>query len=156
MIVRPSIVVAVIASLLLLGLGACGTIRKVSGTDKSPPDEFAVVTRPSLVLPPDFTLRPPAPDERIPREIAPSVETLRALFPDNPSVAPQPSPGETALLNTIGAFARADLRSTIDRTMVVVVEKGALLEDILGVGEREGTLDKSSIQRVSSSENKKD
>ncbi|HXV74522.1 MAG TPA: DUF3035 domain-containing protein, partial [Sphingomonadales bacterium] len=56
------------ASLSLLALPACGALRKVAGTAKNPPDEFAVVSRPPLVLPPDFTERPPAPDERNPRE----------------------------------------------------------------------------------------
>ena len=147
---KTAVVVAV--SLSMLGLAGCGALRKVAGTSKNPPDEFAVVSRPPLVLPPDFTLRPPAPDEKVPRELTPSVETLRALFPENYNVAPQASPGETALLQGLGAQAQADIRSNAGDFDTKIVEKGSVLEDILGVGEREGALDGSSIRRLQSSE----
>jgi len=146
------IAVLTLVSLSLLGLPGCGALRKVSGKAKNPPDEFAVVSRPPLVLPPDFTLRPPAPDEKTPRELAPSVETLRALFPENYNVAPQASPGETALLRNLGAQALADTRSVAGENGTKIVEKGSVLEDIVGVGEREGTLDGSSIRHAGSSE----
>lgn len=147
---QTAIVAAV--SLSFLGLEGCGAIQKVAGTSKNPPDEFAVVSRPPLVLPPDFTLRPPAPGEKTPRELAPSVETLRALFPENYNVAPQASPGETALLRNIEAQAQSDVRSLAGSYDTNIVEKGAVLEDILGVGDREGTLDGSSIRHVESRE----
>jgi Protein of unknown function (DUF3035) len=147
---RAAIVVAV--GLSLLGLEGCGALRKVAGTAKNPPDEFAVVSRPPLILPPDFTLKPPAPDEKKPRELTPSVETLRLLFPENYNVAPQASPGETALLHTIGAQAQADARSTAGDFDTEIIEKGSVLEDIFAIDEREGTLDGSSIRHVGSSE----
>ena len=45
---------------LLSMLSACSDFRKAIGTEKSSPDEFQVVVRPSLVLPPDFSSRPTA------------------------------------------------------------------------------------------------
>ncbi len=45
---------------LLLGLGACQAFRDSAGLTKAPPDEFAVVTKAPLVVPPDFNLRPPS------------------------------------------------------------------------------------------------
>ncbi|MBT5255739.1 MAG: DUF3035 domain-containing protein [Alphaproteobacteria bacterium] len=45
---------------LLLMLSACSDFRKAIGTEKSSPDEFQVVVRPSLVLPPNFSSRPTA------------------------------------------------------------------------------------------------
>lgn len=41
-------------------LSACSDFRKAIGTEKSSPDEFQVVVRPSLVLPPNFSSRPTA------------------------------------------------------------------------------------------------
>ena len=45
---------------LLSMLSACSDFRKAIGTEKSSPDEFQVVVRPSLVLPPNFSTRPTA------------------------------------------------------------------------------------------------
>ena len=45
---------------LLSMLSACSDFRKAVGTEKSSPDEFQVVVRPSLVLPPNFSSRPTA------------------------------------------------------------------------------------------------
>jgi hypothetical protein len=48
------------AVILLSMLSACSDFRKAIGTEKSSPDEFQVVVRPPLVLPPDFGARPTA------------------------------------------------------------------------------------------------
>lgn len=135
----------------LLALGACGTLRTISGLEKNSPDEFAVVTRPPLIIPPEYTLTPPEPGEARPQNLASSVETLRALFPDNPDVTPQVSAAEQALLRSIEAQPLADIRSNVsDGTEVV--EKGTLLEDIVAIEEREDGPDGSSIDHIASEE----
>ena len=49
----------------LMVLSACsGDVGKVIGLDKQAPDEFVVMTREPLVLPPDFGLRPPSSDQK--------------------------------------------------------------------------------------------
>lgn len=50
---------ASIAALLLLS--GCESIRQATGAEKTPPDEFTVLTKSPLVIPPDFNLRPPQP-----------------------------------------------------------------------------------------------
>lgn len=52
-------VAAGIAALLLLS--GCQSIRQATGAEKTPPDEFTVLTKSPLVIPPDFNLRPPQP-----------------------------------------------------------------------------------------------
>jgi Protein of unknown function (DUF3035) len=49
-------------------LAACarGTVQDALGIGKRSPDEFAVVSRAPLILPPDYGLRPPAPGESRP------------------------------------------------------------------------------------------
>lgn len=42
----------------MLGLTACGNVDDAINLRKLPPDEFQVVFRPPLTLPPDFSLRP--------------------------------------------------------------------------------------------------
>lgn len=48
-------------------LSGCGGIKEDLGLAKKAPDEFAVVKRPPLDMPPDFALRPPRPGERGPQ-----------------------------------------------------------------------------------------
>ena len=43
---------------ILFGLAGCSDLRRAVGSEKSSPDEFEVVVRPPLSLPPGFTDRP--------------------------------------------------------------------------------------------------
>ena len=52
------VMTAGITMALLIGLVGCSDFRRAVGTEKSSPDEFAVVVRPPLSLPPGFTDRP--------------------------------------------------------------------------------------------------
>ena len=45
----------------LLALPGCDSLRREAGMTKQSPDEFAVVTKAPLIIPPDFNLHPPAP-----------------------------------------------------------------------------------------------
>ena len=47
-----------IAASMLLGVAGCSDVRRAIGTEKSTPDEFQVVVRPPLSLPPGFADRP--------------------------------------------------------------------------------------------------
>ena len=44
-----------------LALSGCDTIRDAAGLEKKSPDEFAVLTKAPLVVPPDYNLKPPRP-----------------------------------------------------------------------------------------------
>ena len=59
---RKPVVVAVRAA-ALLGLGlaliGCQSIRQATGAAKLPPDEFTVLSKPPLVIPPGKALPPP-------------------------------------------------------------------------------------------------
>jgi hypothetical protein len=50
-----------VAGLLQLGGCARGTVQDALGMSKRAPDEFAVVRRAPLIVPPDYDLRPPDP-----------------------------------------------------------------------------------------------
>lgn len=51
-----------------IALSGCTDARKALGFEKAPPDEFQVVERAPLSMPPDFSLRPPAPGAVRPQE----------------------------------------------------------------------------------------
>ncbi len=100
-----------------LALAACGGIREDLGLGRSPPDEFSVVDRPPLAMPPDFGLRPPVPGAPRPQEIDPSVRARETLFEaqDTPSANPKLSNAERVLLQQTNADkASPDIRNTIN------------------------------------------
>ena len=52
------LMIAGITMVLLIGLTGCSDFRSAVGSEKSSPDEFEVVVRPPLSLPPGFSDRP--------------------------------------------------------------------------------------------------
>jgi hypothetical protein len=70
----------VLAAALPLALTACEGVKQELGLTKQPPDEFAVVaSKAPLVVPPDFTLRPPRPGAPRPQEQQPAEAARSAL-----------------------------------------------------------------------------
>jgi hypothetical protein len=61
-------------------LGGCQATSHALGLEKVTPDEFRVVTKAPLVLPPDYALRPPAPGEPRPQELQPESAARTALL----------------------------------------------------------------------------
>ncbi|MBX6322260.1 MAG: DUF3035 domain-containing protein [Rhodospirillaceae bacterium] len=68
------------ATALAVALGGCQGIRESLGVGKHPPDEFQVVSRAPLSMPPDFNLRPPQPGAPRPQEGTPRDQAESALF----------------------------------------------------------------------------
>ncbi|WP_031231319.1 DUF3035 domain-containing protein [Asticcacaulis sp. YBE204] len=63
-----------------VGLTGCESTKSALGLNKVVPDEFRVVTKAPLVVPPDFALRPPAPGEPRPQELMPESAAREALL----------------------------------------------------------------------------
>lgn len=76
---------------------------KALGTSKAPPDEFAVVKRAPLIMPPEFKLRPPAPGADRPQELDTSELARSALLPAGTSGPENKTAGEVALLRAANA-----------------------------------------------------
>ena len=72
----------IVASALIAaaGLAGCQSTRSALGMTKVTPDEFRVVTKAPLVMPPDFSLRPPAPGKPRPQELQPESAARIALL----------------------------------------------------------------------------
>jgi hypothetical protein len=75
----------VLLGLTAAGIAGCDTIRDAAGQTKDSPDEFAVVTKAPLVIPPDFSLRPPAAGAGPTNQIAPTQAAQAALFTADPA-----------------------------------------------------------------------
>ncbi len=97
---------------LILALSACEGVRDQLGLNKQSPDEFRVISRAPLSLPPDFTLRPPEPGIPRPQEGTATQQARKAVFrleqpktqPLNEQVkADGRTLGELSLLKAAGA-----------------------------------------------------
>ncbi|MBV8801046.1 MAG: DUF3035 domain-containing protein [Alphaproteobacteria bacterium] len=101
------------AACLALSLSACESIRTAVGANKQPPDEFAVVTKAPLIIPPDYNLRPPKPGAPPLNQVSPTDSAEAALFSDDPrtvagTISGSYSPAEKMLLAQTGAAAAND------------------------------------------------
>lgn len=117
---------ASLAGAVALGLGACADTRKAIGWDKVSPDEFRVVSRAPLTLPPDFGLRPPAPGQARPNEAQPQDAARAAVFGTQTAARPAPaaegSPGEQTLVARLGGGGDPNIRDQIDRESAQLAE----------------------------------
>ena len=77
---------AVIAALGVCVAG-CQGFRQATGAAKLAPDEFAVMTKSPLIIPPDFNLRPPIPGAPDRNQGTPADMARTALFGQNPQAA---------------------------------------------------------------------
>ena len=108
-----------VAMVMALGLvlGGCG-LGKAVGLNKNAPDEFSVVSKAPLVIPPDYALRPPRPGERRPQDDSPDVRASRVIFGTGRATdtAETASIGELAMLRYMGASnASGAIRAQIKR-----------------------------------------
>jgi len=84
-----------------VGLTGCASGKQALGMSKVVPDEFRVVSKAPLVVPPDYALRPPAPGEPRPQELQPESAARTALLGRRQSE--DRSGGETLLVTKAGA-----------------------------------------------------
>ena len=120
------------------------------GGGKNSPDEFAVVERPPLAIPPEAQLKPPRPGEPRAQSMDPGRRAFEALFPgkDYKLSAPKSS-GEQNLLSQIGA-SEPDIRSNVNQKDLDVVKKAIILADLLDMEERQLRPDSIEVDRVGS------
>jgi hypothetical protein len=103
-----------------LPLGGCDSFNRALGLEKVVPDEFAVVSRAPLAVPPDYSLRPPRPGAAPTQEVSATTQAKQTIFRAGDQQAGLPpgaenrSAGENELLRAAGAgSAPADIRQTI-------------------------------------------
>jgi hypothetical protein len=100
---RTAAVLTIAAS--TLALGACSSVRQGIGLTKVTPDEFLTVSTAPLTVPPEYGLRPPAPGQPRPQELAPESAARQILLGQRQAVTR--SPGEQVLVAQAGGD-RAD------------------------------------------------
>ncbi len=120
-----------------LALSACdnGSLRRSLGIDSRGPDEFKVVSRAPLDVPPDFGLRPPQPGAQRPNELAVREQAKQTVFGASGSgvkMIAGRTPGESTLLRSAGANeADATIRETVNRESAQLAAADRSLTDRL-------------------------
>jgi hypothetical protein len=123
---KPAALAAALAA--TAAAGGCNSMGQALGVNKAAPDEFRVVTRAPLVLPPDYSLRPPRPGEPRPQELQPNEEARQALF--SRDLGRDASQGEVNLVRRAGAETTdASIRDTVDFEGANIVHRDQTFSD---------------------------
>lgn len=121
----------------LLSLAACSNAKEQLGIAKKAPDEFAVVKRAPLAMPPDYNLRPPRPGAPRPQEATTAEEAKQAVIgAETQTSTPLPSTSEGLLLHKAGAHAAdPDIRHKVDSETATLHDRNKpVAEKLLGLG----------------------
>ena len=104
-------------ALAMPAVAGCSSTKEMLGLTKRSPDEFQVVSRAPLSMPPDFSLRPPTPGAPRPQE-GTTTQQAESIVPGyqpgrTSSLAPDqiPSVGEGTQMTTESAGESAFLQS---------------------------------------------
>lgn len=127
---RTTAILAV--SIVATTLSACGSNNLFS---RDRPDEFAVSRQAPLVVPPDFSLTPPAPGAARPGGETTAEETLRTLFG---GPAPRSATEAAVIGSADGDRADPGIRSEVGSPDTQVVDKGLVTRDIIFAPEGDG------------------
>lgn len=120
-------------------LSGCDSARDALGITKQSPDEFAVITRAPLSVPPDYGLRPPQPGAPRPQE-AETKDSARGLLVNggggrqvaSAQAGPAISQGESALLAKADATnVDPSIRREIDRESSILAAENKSFVDSL-------------------------
>ncbi len=116
--------------------GASG-LRTTFGLEKDTPDEFAVITRAPLEMPPQLTLPQPNPGTPRPQETSTIEAAQKTVFGNKKQVATSTSSAEAALLNNAGTQTRdPNIRASINKETRDLEERNrTVVQKILKVGE---------------------
>ncbi len=111
-----------------ISMSACESTRKQFDFSKKAPDEFAVVKRAPLEMPPDFSIQAPKPGAARPQELSATdmakeavlgEATIKKTAKDN-----NVSQGEAVLLQkTGGANASPAIRDAVDRETAEIADE---------------------------------
>ncbi|MBN8817769.1 MAG: DUF3035 domain-containing protein [Sphingomonas sp.] len=116
----------------ILLLSACGG---TSLFNRDRPDEMAVSRQPPLVIPPDFSLTPPAPGTAAAQQNTLQQQALEAMFG---GTAPRSTSENSTLRQAGRSIAEVGIRSSVGDTKTEVVDKGTTVQDIVSAPEGDG------------------
>jgi hypothetical protein len=134
-LLRSAIRTALCALVLPMMLSGCADAKRALGYEKSAPDEFQVVQRAPLSMPPDFSLRPPQPGSVRPQEGS-TRDQARQVLTGTRQVTPIStsgrSNGDVILLKRAGAEnIQPDIRVLVNKETQALAESDKSFSDKL-------------------------
>ena len=112
------------AGTAIAALGACSSL---SSRDNSP-NEFRVVKKAPLIVPPDYNLRPPTPGQAQPFEVDPERAGIATAF--GTDIGSDASLSERALVAAAGANAVSPvIREQVDFEEARIIRKSPAISD---------------------------
>lgn len=123
----------------LLALSACEGTKETLGLEQKAPDEFAVVKRAPLEMPPDYYLRPPTPGAQRPQELQADEQAKQSVFgagaEQNQPTTRTITSGEAILLDkTNAANIDPNIRTKVDaETAEIAKENQPTIDKIRGL-----------------------
>ena len=120
-----------LAAVSAVALAGCNSASRALGLTSSAPNEFNIVTKAPLVVPPEYSLRPPAVGESSAENNYSQASARRALIGDIDDA--EPSRGEIVLLSKAGV-GRSDqeIRLVIDGQNSVERKSAGFTDRVLG------------------------
>ena len=120
--------VCCILGLAVLLAGCTGNSRagRVLGFEKSSPDEFAVVKRAPLAVPPDYGLRPPKPGAPRPQAISARSDARKSLLSSSGGAATPTTDTQSAARRAKRAQINAQMKGRSSSELALLKRSGAL------------------------------
>lgn len=124
---------------LALAVTGCESTKETFGLNKQSPDEFQVVSRAPLSLPPEYNLRAPEPGIARPQTGTTTEQARRILTGETPNPVARDlntadrSSGEVVLLEKGGVqYADPDIRTEVDReTSILIKENDSVIDKLV-------------------------
>ncbi|KIL97083.1 hypothetical protein CCC_00144 [Paramagnetospirillum magnetotacticum MS-1] len=125
--------IALAALLAPVVLSACTDVKRSLGYEKAPPDEFQVVQRAPLAMPPEFSLRPPQPGAVRPQEGV-TRDQARQILVGGRMATPISTEGRTggdiALMKRVGADSiQPDIRVLVNKETQALADADKSFQD---------------------------
>jgi hypothetical protein len=132
-----------VTRILTLGVLAVAALGATACASNRTPDEFRVVRKAPLTVPPDYNLRPPAPGEGRPQELQPDAQARVAVF--GTDLGRDASQGEKLFITQAGGDATdRTVRQQVDYDSAQTLRKNRSFADMIlsfGQGPREPVVD---------------
>ncbi|MEM7045411.1 MAG: DUF3035 domain-containing protein [Pseudomonadota bacterium] len=132
-------------------LAACGggeTVQQALGFEQKGPDEMAVIKRPPLIVPPDYNLRPPSPEEAEDGSEAASDAARRTLIGPDASIDGGSNDSRSLLTGTSTENADAEAASEGQNLLVSRSDRTERDLDALEGTRAENRVDGALLRRL--------
>jgi len=148
---RVSLIAGTALLAAAVAVSGCSSVSRAVGSAKVTPDEFRVVTKAPLVIPPEYNVRPPRPGEPRPQDLIPDDLAGSGIYSDYTNSTA--SDAEQLLVARIGAGSSdSTVRLLIDAENGVVQKRRGFANRILFWRDGDTVDENNPSQRITEEE----